>query len=44
MDALAEERSLMKENERPRLPESEAFVIEAATLMFEAKDKKTLVE
>ncbi len=44
MDALAEERSLMKENERPQLPESEAFVIEAATLMFEAKDKKTLVE
>ena len=44
MDALVEERSLMKENERPRLPESEAFVIEAATLMFEAKDKKILVE
>lgn len=36
MDALAEERSLMKENERPQLPESEIFVIEAATLMFDA--------
>ncbi len=36
MDALAEERSLMKENERPQLPESEVFVIEAATLMFDA--------
>lgn len=37
IDALAEERSLMKENERPKLPEEEAFVIEAATLMFDAK-------
>lgn len=36
-DALAEERSLMKENERPKLPEDEIFVLEAATLMFDAK-------
>ncbi|OOR93505.1 tail-specific protease [Moraxella caviae] len=38
LDALAEERAAMKENERPKLPESEAFVREAATLMFDAKD------
>lgn len=37
IDALAEERSLMKEHERPKLPEDEAYVIEAATLMFDAK-------
>ncbi|MDO4896191.1 MAG: carboxy terminal-processing peptidase [Moraxella sp.] len=37
IDALAEERSLMKEHERPKLPEDEAFVIETATLMFDAK-------
>lgn len=47
MDALAEERSLMKEHERPKLPEDEAYVIEASTLMFDAKsyaksDKATL--
>lgn len=36
VDALAEERSLMKENERPKLPESEAYVIETATLMFDS--------
>lgn len=41
IDALAEERSLMKENERPKLPEEEAFVIEAATLMFDAKANNT---
>ncbi|MDO4449956.1 MAG: carboxy terminal-processing peptidase [Moraxella sp.] len=38
IDALAEERSLMKESERPQLPESEVFVVEAATLMFESHD------
>ncbi len=42
MDALAEERSLMKENERPQLPESEIFVIEAATLMFDAAKNASL--
>lgn len=40
VDALAEERSLMKENERPKLPENEAFIIETATLMFDAKAGK----
>lgn len=40
VDALAEERSLMKENERPKLPEDEAFIIETATLMFDAKAGK----
>lgn len=37
LDALAEERAAMKENERPKLPESEAYVLEAARLMFDAK-------
>lgn len=36
LDALSEERSLMKEHERPKLPEDEAYVLEAATLMFDA--------
>lgn len=36
-DALAEERAAMKENERPKLPQDEAYVIEAARLMFDAK-------
>ncbi|MDO4894971.1 carboxy terminal-processing peptidase [Moraxella sp.] len=36
-DAIAEERGAMKENERPKLPESEAYVLEAARLMFDAK-------
>ena len=38
IDALSEERSLLKENQRPKLPEDEAYVIEAATLMFDAKN------
>lgn len=38
-DALDEERSAMKENLRPKLPESEAYVLEAARLMFDAKSK-----
>ncbi|MFA9486523.1 MULTISPECIES: carboxy terminal-processing peptidase [unclassified Moraxella] len=38
VDALAEERGAMKENERPKLPEDEAYVIEAARLMFDAKN------
>lgn len=37
LDALAEERGAMKENERPKLPESEAYVLEAARLMFDAQ-------
>ncbi|WP_434353165.1 carboxy terminal-processing peptidase [Psychrobacter sp. HD31] len=37
IDALFEERSKMKEHERPELPESEAFVLEAAQLMLDAK-------
>ena len=36
LEALAEERSAMKENERPKLPENEAYVLEAARLMFDA--------
>lgn len=36
-DALFEERSTMKEHERPELPESEAFVVEAAQLMLDAE-------
>lgn len=36
LEALAEERVAMKENERPKLPESEAYVLEAARLMFDA--------
>ncbi len=38
IDALSEERSLLKENQRPKLPEDEAYVIEAATLMFDARN------
>ncbi|WP_066800478.1 carboxy terminal-processing peptidase [Moraxella oblonga] len=37
IDALAEERSLMKEHERPKLPESEAYILETARLMFDGK-------
>ncbi len=36
MDAKFEERSQMKANERPELPESEAYVKEAAYLMLDA--------
>ncbi len=36
LDALFEERSTMKENERPKLPENEAFVLEAAAIMFDS--------
>lgn len=38
LDAMSEERSLMKENERPKLPEDEIYVLEAATLMFDAQN------
>ncbi|WP_294033843.1 carboxy terminal-processing peptidase [uncultured Moraxella sp.] len=37
LDAISEERGAMKENERPKLPESEAYVLETARLMFDAK-------
>lgn len=40
IDALAEERSLMKEHERPKLPEEEVYVTEAATLMFDVASLK----
>ena len=36
MDAKFEERSQMKSNERPQLPEDEVFVKEAAYLMLSA--------
>lgn len=39
LDAQIEEWGLMKENERPKLPESEAFVIESAMVMFDAMAK-----
>lgn len=37
VDALSEERGAMKEHERPKLPEEEAYIFEAARLMFDAK-------
>lgn len=40
LDALLEEYSAMKENERPKLPESEAFVVEAARALFDAQSLK----
>ncbi len=42
MDAKFEERSRMKANERPELPEDEAFVNEAAYLMLSAEPEVTL--
>ena len=42
MDAKFEERSQMKESERPELPEDEAFINEAAYIMLSA-DAKVLV-
>ena len=36
MDSKFEERSQMKESERPQLPESEIFITEAAYLMLSA--------
>ncbi len=39
MDAKFEERSQMKESERPPLPESEAYINEAAYLMLSAEPK-----
>ncbi len=37
MDAKFEERSQMKESERPELPEDEAYIFEAAQLMLDAQ-------
>ncbi len=42
MDAKFEERSKMKADERPQLPEDEAFINEAAYLMLSADSKATL--
>ncbi len=39
MDAKFEERSQMKANERPELPEDEAFINEAAYIMLSAEPK-----
>ena len=39
MDAKFEERSQMKADERPQLPEDEVFVEEAAYLMLSADSK-----
>ena len=39
MDAKFEERSQMKESERPELPEDEAFIKEAAYIMLSADPK-----
>lgn len=36
-DAMFEERAAMKEHLRPKLPEEEVYVLEAATLMFDGK-------
>ena len=42
MDAKFEERSQMKANERPELPEDEAFINEAAYIMISAEPKQLL--
>ena len=42
MDAKFEERSRMKESERPELPEDEAFINEAAYIMLGAEPKALL--
>ena len=42
MDAKFEERSRMKANDRPELPEDEAFINEAAYLMLSAEPEVTL--
>ena len=40
VEAMFEERSRMKNDERPKLPEDEAFVIEAAKIMLQANKLK----
>ncbi len=42
MDAKFEERSQMKANERPELPEDEVFINEAAYIMLSAEPKQLL--
>ncbi|MBE0405590.1 carboxy terminal-processing peptidase [Psychrobacter sp. AOP22-C1-22] len=42
MDAKFEERSQMKANERPELPEDEVFINEAAYIMLSAEPKELL--
>ncbi|CAM3539153.1 tail-specific protease [Psychrobacter glaciei] len=42
MDAKFEERSQMKANERPELPEDETFINEAAYIMLSADSKKMI--
>lgn len=42
IDAKFEERSQMKKNERPELPEDEAYVKEAAYLMLSANPRKDM--
>lgn len=37
LDALHEEWGRLKENERPKLPEKEAYIIEAAMVMFDSQ-------
>mgnify|MGYP001756695444 FL=1 len=43
LDALFEERSAMKENERPKLPENEAYILEAANIMFDSSYALSLI-
>lgn len=40
LDAQFEEWGAMKEHERPKLPEQEAFVVESAMIMFDAMSQK----
>lgn len=40
LDAQFEEWGRLKENERPKLPESEAYVLEAARILFDAKTSR----
>ncbi len=41
LEALYEERGAMKENERPPLPEKEAYVLESARIMFDLVNQNT---
>lgn len=41
-DAQMEARSKMKPHERPKLPESEAFILEAGRIMFDADTMQTV--
>ena len=44
LEAQFEERSHLKESERPKLPEDEVFVIEAAQLMLDADGQEVAVK